>query len=158
MQIISLQTVGFRSSISNLHFMTFIFHICFEEFGLFNFNVWKGKVIFRLPNSLIVTQFPGVSDILHVDNSLGVLVPADCSHIPAGRDVRGGVPRECLWSQEFKRNGAFCPCQEEARHGRPQLFRSASDGPHRNIRTYCSSFMSLMINFLYILNLLLLLS
>lgn len=101
-------------------------------------NLIEECVSCKLPGSLIVTQFPGVSDILHVDNSLGVLIPADCSRVPAGCNVRGGVPRECLRSQEFKRHGAFCPCQEKTRHGRPQLFRSASDGPHRNIRE-CSS-------------------
>jgi len=94
-----------------------------------------------------VTQFPGVSDILHVDNCLGVLIPADCSRVPAGCNVRGGVPCECLWPQEFKRHGTFCPCKEETRHGRPQLFRSASDGPHRNIRECCSVCTSENFNF-----------
>ena len=92
-------------------------------------------------------KFPGVSDILHVDNCLGVLIPADCSRVPAGCDVRGGVPCKCLWSQEFKCHGTFCPCKEETRHGRPQLFRSASDGPHRNIRECCSICTSENFNF-----------
>lgn len=95
-------------------------------------------------------QFPGVSDILHVDNCLGVLIPADCSRVPAGCNVRGGVPCECLWSQEFKRHGTFCPCKEETRYGRPQLFRSASDGPHRNIRECRSICTSQNINFSFL--------
>ena len=92
-------------------------------------------------------RFPGMSDLLHVDNCLGMLISADCSHVPAGRNVRGGVPCKCLWSQEFKCHGTFCPCKEETRHGRPQLFRSASDGSHRNICECCSICTSENFNF-----------